>query len=88
MTTYEQVHAGDIVLGYDGQSWGVESVHREPTLAVVLVRYGQRLVARPPGGTPITVLDESDVSAEWWAAQTLAAAGMAPVIISETWESA
>ncbi len=84
MTTYEQLHAGDHVLGYDGDTWGVAEVIPDP-LCVTIVKPGERLVARPPAGTEITVLHAQDVSAEAAAWGVLAAAGLAPQVIGEYW---
>lgn len=71
MTTYEQVHAGDIVLGHDGELWGVAGIDRAPKLAVTLVRHGHSVTGYPPPGTPITVVQAADVRAEAWAADVL-----------------
>lgn len=84
MTTYEQVHTGDHVLGYDGDTWGVAEVIPDP-LTVTLVKPGARLVARPPEGTEVTVLHASDVSEEMAAWSMFAASGMAPQVIGERW---
>lgn len=87
MTTYEQIHSGAVVLGHDGALWGVESVVREPVLAVTLVRYGRRMTGRPPPGTEVTVVEDADVTAEFRAAELLVAAFGSVEIISERWES-
>lgn len=83
MPTFEQVHAGDIVLGHDGELWGVEAIDHAPRLAVTLVRHGQRVTGYPPAGTPITVVTPADLSAEFWAAQVFIDAGFDIEIISE-----
>lgn len=86
MTTYENVHAGDVVLGYDGELWGVQHIAHEPELAVVLVKHGARVAGRPPAGTPVTIVERADVERERRAVEALLALG--PVeIISERWES-
>lgn len=88
MTTYEDVHAGDLVLGHDGELWGVAAIARSPQLAVELVRHGLTLTGYPPAGTAVTVVARSDVSAEAAAAQMFIDRGIAPIeIISERWES-
>lgn len=87
MATYEQVHAGDIVLGHDGELWGVEAIEHTPRIAVTLVKGSLRVTGYPPAGTPITVVQPADVSAEHRAAEHLLAAGLGPLgIISERWE--
>lgn len=84
MATFEDVHAGDVVLGHDGELWGALAVECEPQLAVTLVRHEQTLVARPPAGTAVVIVDEVDLSAETRAWKILTAAGMGPVeIIAE-----
>lgn len=83
MATYEQVHAGDIVLGHDGELWGVEAIDHEPQLAVVLVKHGQRAVGYPPAGTEVTVVTPADVSGEARAAQVFIDAGFNLELISE-----
>jgi hypothetical protein len=85
MPGYEQVHAGDIVLGHDGQEWGVAEIQHAPHLAVTLVRHGARITGYPPAGTPITVITPADFSAEAHAWQALDAAGLQPEILGEKW---
>jgi hypothetical protein len=85
--TYETVHAGDIVLGHDGQLWGVEAIEHEPVLAVTLVQNGSRVVGRPPAGTPVTVVTRADTSAEQRAVNALLGQGLSVELISERWES-
>jgi hypothetical protein len=83
VTTYEQVHAGAIVLGHDGELWGVEAIDHAPQLAVTLVKHGQRVVGYPPAGTPVTVVTPADVAAEARAAQVLIDAFGPVEIVSE-----
>jgi len=83
--TYEQVHAGDHVLGYDQDVWGVAAVVHSPRLAVTLVKPGHRVVGYPPPGTPVTILHHADVTAEEQAAGTLIVAGLDIEILSEEW---
>jgi hypothetical protein len=87
MATYEQAHAGDVVLGHDNELWGIAEIAHEPQLVVTLVRYGHRVTGRPPGGTLVTIVAPADVSGEMWAVQQLIDAGLGPEIISERWES-
>lgn len=86
VSTYEQVHAGDVVLGHDGNAWGVEQiVHDDGVTVVTLVRHGERVTGRPPAGTEVTVLAPADVRAEGWAAQQLIDAFGSVVLIRERW---
>lgn len=72
MSTYEEVHAGAVVLGHDGNSWGVEQITHEDGITVVtLVRHGARVAGYPPAGTEVTVIEPADVSEEARAAQVL-----------------
>lgn len=89
MTTYEDVHAGAVIVGHDSNLWGVESIdHRSGVPAVTLVRHGRRITGWPPSGTPVTVAQPADVSAEAAAAQCLMDAGLGPVnVLWERWES-
>lgn len=87
MTTYEEVHAGAVILGYDGAPWGVEAIEHEPVLAVTLFRHGQRLTGYPPPGTEVTVIVPAEVTAEWIAAELLARAFGHVELISERWEN-
>jgi hypothetical protein len=85
MAGYEQVHAGDIVLGHDGELWGVASIDHAPQLAVTLVRPGHRVTGYPPRGTPVTVVQAADVQAEAQTADILIGA-LGPIeILGERW---
>lgn len=84
MASYEQVHAGDTVLGHDGNVWGVESIDHGPPLVVTLVKHGERVTGYPPAGTEVTVIEAADVRAEQWAAQVLIDAGLGPIIVKES----
>jgi hypothetical protein len=86
-TTWEKVHAGDVVLGHDEQAWGVVDIAlgdpRGPI--VTLYRYGQTLgPAQPPTGTPIIVVSPVDTAPEAQAFAALADAGLAPEVIRES----
>jgi hypothetical protein len=83
MSTFEQVHAGDTVLGHDGEVWGVKAIDHVPYLAVTLIKYGQQVTGYPPAGTPVTVVAPADLSAEFWAAQVLIDAGFDVELIAE-----
>ena len=84
---YETLHVGDIVQGYDGLLWGVAGIDHEPELVVTLTRHGQTLTGRPPAGTPVTIVQRADVSAEAAAVGALLGAGYNVQLISERWES-
>lgn len=85
MATYEQVHAGDHVLGHDGDLWGVAAIEHVPRLAVTLVKPGHRVTGYPPAGTAVTIVTRSDIAAEATAADVLIAAGLTIEIVAETW---
>lgn len=89
MATYEQVHAGDTVLGHDNDVWGVEAIDHGPPLVVTLVKNEglTRMVGYPPAGTPVIVVQPSDVSAEARAAQMLVDAGLGVEIVAEVWRA-
>jgi len=83
--TYEGLHAGDLVLGDDGEVWGVSNIVHVPHLVVTLVRSEHAVTGAPPPGTPVTVVQRADVTAEFAAAAALIA-GLGPVeLIGETW---
>lgn len=86
--TWDVVHAGEVVRGHDGNDWGVETIdQRGGLLGVTLVRHGQRITGWPTPDTPILVVQRCDTIAEAQAWQALAAAGLAPEVIHESWES-
>lgn len=88
MTTWEDARAGSIVLGYDGNTYGVtEHVPHPAGPIVTLVRYGVRTgPAQPPPLTPITIVEPADMTAEANAFAVLSAAGLAPELLRETYE--
>jgi hypothetical protein len=83
--TYEGLHAGDLVLGDDGEVWGVSSITHAPRLVVTLVRHEHAVTGTPPPGTPVTVVQRADVTAEFAAAATLIAGLGSVELIGETW---
>jgi hypothetical protein len=83
--TYEGLHAGDLVRGDDGEVWGVSSITHTPRLVVTLVRHEHAVTGTPPPGTPVTVVQRADVSAEFAAAATLIAGLGSVELIGETW---
>lgn len=87
--TWESVHVGDVVRGHDGQTYGVASIHvgdpRGPV--VTLFRHGAVIgPAQPPPGTPIEILQRADSAAEARAFGILAAAGLGPELLGETYQ--
>lgn len=85
MAAYEQVHAGDTVLGHDNDVWGVESIDHGPPLVVALVKHAGtvRVVGYPPPGTQVTIVSRADVRAEERAAQVFIDAGLDVELVSE-----
>jgi hypothetical protein len=83
MAIYEQVHAGDIVLGHDGDLWGVKEITHVPQIAVTLVKNGLIVTGYPPAGTPVTVVSPADLSAEFEAAQMFIDAGLGVEVVHE-----
>jgi hypothetical protein len=89
-STWEQVHAGDVVLGHDGQTYGVADIAPAAPGGpiVTLYRHGARVgPAQPPPGTPIVVVRRADTSAEAHAFSVLAAAGVGPEVIRESYQA-
>jgi hypothetical protein len=85
VATYEDVHAGDHVLGHDNGVWGVAEIDHAPALRVVLVQPGHRVQGWPPPGTPVTILHRKSVAAEFAACELLAAGGLGVELIGERW---
>lgn len=83
--TYEGLHAGDVVLGEDGGAWGVAMIVHVPQLAVTLVRDGVTVTGYPPLGTPVTVVQRTDLSAEYAPAAAFLAAFGAVEVLGEVW---
>lgn len=87
MATWEDVHTGDTVRGYDNRAYGVvEIILGDPRGPVVtLYRNGVTLLpAQPPPGTPIIIEQRADLTSEAAAFGALAAAGLAPELLGET----
>lgn len=87
MAGYEDVHTGDVVVGHDGELWGVQTIVSGPPLSVTLVRHGTRVTGQPPAGTEVTIHSRADVSAEAYAFGLLASAFGDVALIGEHWES-
>lgn len=86
MDTYETLHAGDVILGADGQEWGVVAIsHIGGQVAVALTRHGRTVTGYPPGGTPVTVLSRADTIEEARAYEVLAASFGEVTVMEETW---
>lgn len=82
MDTYETVHTGDVVLGHDGQEWGVAAIGGG---AVTLTRFGQTVTGYPPPRTPVTVLSRADTIEEARAYAALAASFRDVEVLGEVW---
>ena len=87
-STYGQLHAGDVVLGADGKTWGVLSICHGAgsTARLVLVQGTREVTGWPRRDEPVTVVHRCDTAAEAAAWAALAAAGLAPEVIAEQWE--
>jgi len=83
MTTWGELHAGDVVIGEDGKAWGVTDIGHG---AVTLVNGAAAVTGRPDPAAPVSVIRPSDTQLEAAAWQMLDAAGLQPEIIRETWE--
>jgi hypothetical protein len=84
--TWEQVHAGDIVRGHDGNNWGVVSVtFGDPAgPVIVLHRLGTTVGPAQPGpGTRITIVERANTRDEAAAFAVLQAAGFGPEVLHE-----
>lgn len=84
MDTYETVHAGDVILGHDGQEWGVAAIGGG---AVTLTRFGQTVTGYPPGGTPVTVLSRADTIEEARAFAVLQQSFGDVEVVGEVWNA-
>jgi hypothetical protein len=91
VTTFGSLHGGDIVLGQDGNAWGVEYVSRKwgaiagPAFEVCLVRHGARVTGWPDESASVTVVQRADTALEAGAYTVLTEAGLNPEVISERW---
>lgn len=87
MTTWDEVHAGCVILGHDNVVYGVASWEAAPGGPIIeLVRDGLPAGrAQPPTGTPITVLEWPDLRPEAQAFAVLSAAGFNVDIIRESY---
>lgn len=83
--TYEEVHAGDHVLGHDGEVWGVAEIDHVPALRVVLVRPGHRVQGWPPAGTAVTIVARAGTENEFRAFEVFAGSGLDVELIGERW---
>jgi hypothetical protein len=86
VTSWGELHAGDVVVGVDGGLWGVERV-RPLDPSVTLVKHGERVTGRlTDPAAPVNVVHEEDTSAEKAAWGVFSAAGLAPEVLEESWE--
>lgn len=86
--TWDDVHAGDVIIGHDGQAYGVEDICPDPVRGptITLIRHGIRTgPAQPPPGTPIRIAQRAETSGEAYAFGVLAAAGLNPQVIRESY---
>lgn len=88
MTTWEQVHAGCVVLGHDGKVYGVSLVEQHPAGPVIELVYDGAPAGRaqPPPGTPITVLEWPETSGEARTFALFTATGLDPQVIRESYQ--
>jgi hypothetical protein len=87
--TWDDAHTGDVVLGHDGQTYGVVTIsHAHPAGPVItLTRHGATIgPAQPPPGTPITFVDRADMTAEAQAFAVFAGAGLGPQVLGESYQ--
>lgn len=85
MDTYESLHAGDLVLGDDGEVWGVARIVHVPQLSVALVRHGHVVIGTPALGTPVQVVQRADSDGEAFAWQQLTNGLGAVEVVEERW---
>jgi hypothetical protein len=85
VSTYGALHAGDVVLGVDGNTWGVSEIVHSPAFYVVLCRHGSVVRGTPAPGDSVTVVQRSDISAEYAAAGVLIAGFGAVELLGERW---
>lgn len=83
--TYGTLHAGDVVKGPDGAHWKVRQLVWLGGLEVVLACGDMETVGRPDPGTPVMVVETSDISAEYAACSALIAGFGAVEILGERW---
>jgi hypothetical protein len=93
MSVWRDVHAGDIVLGHDGQEWGVLNVeHFRPAaggypsypLTITLTRYGRTIAGQPDPSAPVIITQSADHTIEYAAVQHLLDAGFPVCVVSES----
>lgn len=93
VSTWQGLHAGDVVVGADDEDWGVVGVFAVAahgagaSLAVQLYRLGEQVTGYPPASGAVSVVHRADTRAEEAAWSVLDAAGAQPEVIKETWES-
>jgi hypothetical protein len=86
VSTYGALHAGDVVLGVDdGLPWKVAQVIKVGALEIVLTRPDVEVKGCPPPDAPVTVVQRSDISAEYAAAGVLIAGFGAVELLGERW---
>jgi len=87
MTTFGDLHAGDVVQAPDGSGvWGVAFVQHAPFLGIVLVQGELQWAWQPDPATPVERVQAADMSAEAAAWQVMMQAGLGPEVLTESWE--
>lgn len=81
------LHAGDVVLGADGETWGVVVIRWDGSrISIALHRHGRNVEGYPNPSDPVYVVHRADNEAEAKAWSVLSAANFEPEVINETWE--
>lgn len=84
-STWGALHAGDTIVGADGEAWGVLGTLSEP-FAIALYRLGRTVIGYPDPSGPVSVIRRADTDTEARAWGVLSGAGFAPEVIRESWE--
>lgn len=89
-STWAALHAGDVIVGADGDTWGVVLTSQATIFGpfvITLYRLGREVIGYPPADGVVTVVQRADTRAERAAWSVLSDAGIEAEIIGETWES-
>lgn len=86
MTTWGELHAGDVVLGWDNQPWGVARRRYDPTFGITLVKHERIVVGYPREADEVSVIQQCDTTAEAEAWIVLHETGFSVEVIEESWE--
>jgi hypothetical protein len=88
-STYGALHAGDVVLGFDGRLWGVAFIGRGeayPRFRVDMVAGHESMTGYPTPDTAVSVVSRADTAPEAYVFELFTAAGIEPELISEKWK--